>query len=71
MVALSYVIHFAGHGLGPFVPSEERTLKIYPITKHSFADGNDILRDDSAPFHRALGLSEWFDVHENDVTYMQ
>ncbi len=40
------------------------------MMKHFYSDGSGLFQDDSAPIHRALGVTEWFDGYENDVTHM-
>ncbi len=71
---------FCWHGLGSLVPLEGRVTAnqykvvlsdhLYPMMKHFYPDGSGLFQDDSAPIHRARGLTEWFDEYENDVNHM-
>ncbi len=71
---------FCWHGLGPFVPlwgrvdanQQKAALSdhLYPVMKHFCPDGSGLFQDDSAPIHRARGLTECFDEDEDDVNQM-
>ena len=43
---------------------------LYPMMKHFYPDGSGLFQDDNTPIHRAQGITEWFDEHENDVNHM-
>ncbi len=40
---------------------------LYSVMKHFYPDEIGLFQDDNAPIHRARGVTEWFDVYENDV----
>ncbi len=70
---------FWWHGLGPLVPLQGRVTAnqykvvlsdhLHPMMKHLYPDGSGLFQDDNAPIHRAGGVTEWFDVYENDAIY--